>query len=460
MPLVKNMLIPLTITGVSAEGNGVGRYHESSEDAGMVVFVPFTAEGDEIICRIVKVSKAFAFGIVEEMTKPSSHRCGEQEADCAAFKKCGGCSLRHIRYESELQYKQQRVADAIQRIGGFNLPVQPIVASERVERYRNKAQYPVSFNGERLLSGFYAQRSHRIVEQADCLLQPEEFEPILSEVLAWAKENEVTAYDESKHKGWLRHVYIRKAEVTGEIMVCLVATSGKVNNANDLVDRLLRSNDKIVSILVNMNREDTNVVFGNKSFALYGESYITDQLCGLTFRLSPLSFYQVNREQAERLYGLVKQYAQLSGTETVLDIYCGTGTIGLTLADKAKQVIGIESVQQAVEDARLNAEMNDIANARFLCADAADAAKQLEQEGVQTDVVVLDPPRKGCSASLVETVSAMNPSRIVYVSCDPATLARDCKLFAENGYLPQSVTPVDMFPRTPHVETVVLLSKG
>lgn len=459
MSLTKNQIIVLEITGMTAEGNGVGRAPaDEGESSGMAVFVPFTAVGDVIDCHIVKVNPSHAFGRVERIIKPSPDRMVEGSESCTASGRCGGCVFRHVTYDAELRYKRQRVADALKRIGGLDVEPQPIVGG-RPDHYRNKAQYPVAPGEHRLMIGFYAPRSHRVVEQHDCDLQPDIFHDIVDIVAHWAKKAGVTAYDETTKKGLLRHIYLRLAEMTGEIMVCLVCTSGKIPHSDTLVEALKEQIPGLVSVMVNINREDTNLILGNNEFVLWGKPYITDELCGLRFRLSPRSFYQVNRSQAERLYGLAADAAGLTGKETVLDLYCGTGTIGLSMAKKAAQVIGVEIVAPAVEDARRNAEENHIKNARFLCADAAEAAVQLKSEGVRPDVVILDPPRKGCDAALLETVAGMSPARVVYVSCDPATLARDLGRFAELGYETKEVTPVDMFPRTPHVESCCLLIK-
>ncbi len=448
--LSKNQVIDLAVTAMSADGVGIGR----AED-GMAVFVPFTAVGDTLRCRIVKVQKTLAYGIVEELLTPSAHRT--EQAVCPAFGRCGGCAYCHVTYEAELQYKWQRVADALSRIGGLAVAPQPIVGCERPERYRNKAQYPVAAAEDGVRIGFYAARSHRIVDQRDCCLQPACFATVLSVVERWIREAGVSLYEETTRRGLLRHIYIREGAKSGELMVCLVCTSGKLPQAEVLVEALKAELPHLSSVMVNLNRRDTNVVLGGESFVLYGKPYITDVLCGLTFRLSPLSFYQVNRDQAERLYQIAAREAALTGSEVLLDLYCGTGTIGLSMAKDTASLIGVEVVQAAVADARLNAEVNGITNARFIAADAAKAAAQLEAEGVRPNVVIVDPPRKGCDEALVETVCRMAPERVVYVSCDPATLARDLKRFADRGYETQRVTPVDMFPRTAHVESVARL---
>lgn len=456
--LKKNQCIELTIVAVSAEGNGIGRYTgEGGEGAGLAVFVPGTAPGDRILCRVVKVEKRLAYGRVEELLEPSADRLETAGDGCPVATPCGGCVFRHVTYEAELRYKWQRVADALDRIGGLDITPRPIVGGEP-QRYRNKAQYPVAMGGGRMLFGFYAPRSHRLVEQRDCLLQPEVFSEILDAVGDWAIAAGVTAYDEHTGAGLLRHVYLRHAEETGQLMVCLVCTSGRLPDTPGLIARL-RKITGVCSVVVNINRADTNVVLGKEEFTLFGESAITDCLCGLEFSLSPRSFYQVNHRQAERLYALAAEAAELTGEEVLLDLYCGTGTIGLSMAHRVKQLIGVEVVAAAVSDANRNARRNGVKNARFICADAGEAAQQLAAEGVRPDVVVLDPPRKGCSPDVLDTVAGMAPSRVVYVSCDPATLARDLKRFAELGYVTGAVTPVDMFPRTAHVECVCVLHK-
>ncbi len=454
--LTKNQLIELSIEAMSSEGCGIARHFEDGEK-GMAVFIPCTAVGDRVLCRIVKVEKRLAYGRVEQLLKAGADRLPTEQDGCTVSAPCGGCVYRHVTYEAELRYKRQRVADALCRIGGLDIAPRDIVGSTPA-RYRNKAQYPAANGPDGLQFGFYAPRSHRLVAQRNCLLQPIEFEEILNAVADWGNAAGVIAYNEADGSGLLRHVYIRKGEATGQIMVCLVCTSGRLPQTEDLVARLCQING-VCTVVVNINRADTNVVLGNEEFALYGSGMIEDRLCGLTFSLSPRSFYQVNRTQAEVLYSLAADAAALTGEETLLDLYCGTGTIGLSMANKAKQLIGVEVVAAAVEDAKRNAERNGVSSARFLCADAGEAAQQLRHEGVRPDVVVIDPPRKGCTPDVIRTIVEMAPSRVVYVSCDPATLARDLKLFDELGYHTQQVTPVDMFPRTAHVECIVQLSR-
>lgn len=455
MDLKKNMEMPLTVTGVTGEGNGIGK-----SENGMAVFVPYTAVGDEITCRIQKVDKRYAFGRMTALHTPSAHRVADSERACAVYEKCGGCVWRHVTYQAEAQYKWQKVADALSHIGGLSVVPQPIVAADMADHYRNKAQYPIAVQNGKLVAGFYAPRSHRVIPCVDCALQPVFFADILRAVLSWAESNGISAYDETTHKGLLRHVYIRHGEKTGEVMVCLVATSGKLPALPLLVDALKAVTPQLRSVVVNINRKDTNVILGDQEFTVYGEGYITDILCGLQFKLSPRSFFQVNPAQTEKLYALAKDALCLTGEETLLDLYCGTGTIGLSMADKVKSLIGVEIVAPAVQDAKQNALANGITNARFICADAATAAKQLEKEGVRPDAVVIDPPRKGCDEALLDTIAVMAPSKMVYVSCDPATLARDLARLAARGYETVSVTPVDLFPGTQHCEAVARLRRN
>lgn len=450
--LNKNDIIELKITGMTAEGSGVGRFE------GMAVFVANAAIGDVLNVRIIKTAAKYAIGKIEEIITPSTARI---EVDCPAFKSCGGCVFRHIAYSQELKIKEQRVKDAVKRIAGMDdLPVNRIVGAEKNDHYRNKAQMPVGGDGGgNVTLGFFAQRSHRIIGCDSCLLQPEVFSDVIQAFREWAWEYMPEPYNELTHKGKLRHLYIRYAQTSGDIMVGLVVNGSGLKGEKELAIMLSEQVKGFCSLIVNVNEDKTNVILGRKYRIVWGRDYILDELCGKRFRISPLSFYQVNHDQTERLYGIVRDYAKLSGKETVLDLYCGTGTIGLTLADFAKEVIGVEVVESAVEDARKNAAYNKAENARFICADASTAAEQLKSEGVAPDVVILDPPRKGCDGALIETVAQMAPKRVVYVSCDPATLARDLKVFAEKGYHPTELTPVDMFPRTAHVECVCALEK-
>lgn len=452
MQLKKNDLVQIEITSMTAQGSGVGR----TED-GIVIFVPFTAVGDVILARILKVKKTYAYGKTEEIITPAE---GRITPDCEAFGKCGGCVYRHISYEKEIEVKTLRVRDALERVGGLKVPMKPAVPAENPERYRNKAQLPVKNTENGVELGFYANHSHRIVPCEDCLLQPEIFSVAMKVTAEFMSDTGQSAYDEKTRKGKLRHLYIRYAAATDELMLCFVVNGNGLKREDELISRLKSALPNLKTVIFNTNQEDTNVVLGLKNRVAYGNGYITDELLGKRFKLSPLSFYQVNRKQAERLYTIAAEYADLKGDEVLLDLYCGTGTIGLTMVERCKRLIGVEIVVDAVLDARMNAELNGVKNAEFLCGDAPFAAEKLRKDGIRPDVIILDPPRKGCDSALIETVAQMKPERIVYVSCDPETLARDLRLFTEKNYSVKELTSVDLFPRTAHIETVVLLSKA
>lgn len=446
----KNQVISLKITGMTAEGSGVGRHD------GMAVFVPQTAIGDTAEVRIVKLLKSYAFGIVQRIEEPSADRT---DADCAVFSQCGGCVFRHISYQAELRIKDGFVRDAFTRIGGLSAEFEPILGCEDITEYRNKAQYPVGKTNGEAVCGFYASRSHRIVPSSGCALQPALFSQIVSDIMTYVRDKNIKPYDEKTGKGLLRHIYLRRGAHSGQVQVCLVITKTSEAVFAELTNTLSQKYNSIKSIVLNINDKKTNVILGQKCVTLYGSDTIADTMCGIELSLSPLSFYQVNTVQAEKLYGIAGEYAKLSGKETLLDLYCGIGTIGLSLASQAKEIIGVESVKQAVLNARENAKRNGITNARFIHADATQAAQQLLQEGVSPDVVVLDPPRKGCDKSALDAVASMSPSRIVMVSCNPATAARDCAILDAAGYSTVRARAVDLFPRTGHVETVVLMSR-
>ena len=445
----KNDDIKLNITGYTAEGGGVGKFD------GQAIFVENTAVGDEILCHIIKAKKTYAVGKITKIIRPSRHRI---EPECECFKSCGGCSFAHITYEEELRLKEQKVIDAFQRIGGLTPKFAPIIPSPHVTRYRNKAQYPVRRENGILKIGFYAKKSHRVIDCEDCLLQPREFTQVIEIIKNWINKFNITVYNEEIGIGLIRHVYLRKAFATGELMVCIVANGKELPNSDSLIEAL-KAVEGFKTLILNTNCDNTNVVLGEACRAIYGDPYITDILCGVRVKISPLSFYQVNHDGAELLYGKAAEYATPTGEEDILDLYCGAGTIGLSMANKVKSLVGVEIIPEAIEDAKKNALLNNIENARFICGDASLAAEQLKAEGVAPQTIILDPPRKGCAQSLLETVAEIAPQRIVYVSCDPATLARDAKHLESLGYQTIEVTPVDMFPRTAHVETVVLLSR-
>ena len=446
----KNDIIPLKIENCTIDGSGIGRYE------GMAIFVPASATGDEIDAHILKVKSSYAFGKVEHINKPSNSRI---KPECPVFLKCGGCAFGHISYDSETKIKADYVADCLHRIGGLSPEIEPIIPCEKPERYRNKAQYPIEKNEDEIKIGFYGPRSHRVIHCPDCLLQPNEFENILSGVCEYVKKYNISTYNEEEHKGLLRHIYIRKGTKSGEIMVCPVINGNSLPDENEFVNMILSSCSGIKSIVLNSNKEKTNVILGRECRTLWGKDYITDTLCNLKFKISPLSFYQVNRDQAEKLYNKAAEYAELKGNELLLDLYCGTGTIGLSMAHKVKKLIGVEIVPEAIEDAKINAKENGIDNAEFYCSDAAKMAEKFRNDGVKPNVVILDPPRKGCAKEVLECVADMNPDRIVYISCDPATLARDLKIFASLDYETIKATPVDLFARTGHCETVALMSR-
>lgn len=450
MIINKNDDLKLKIENTDLNGNGIAKYN------GIAVFVPFTAEGDEVDTHIIKVKKSYAVGKINSIITPSADR---KDSECPVYLKCGGCAFDHLNYEKELEIKENHVKECFRRIAGIEPEFEKIHGSPEIYRYRNKAQYPVRNENGIIKTGFFARHSHRVIDCENCRLQPVEFSLIVNEVKKYIKDYNLTCYDETANTGLLRHIYLRKGIFSGEIMICLVINGDNIPFENELIKRLLKLDLSIKSVLLNVNKEKTNVISGKEFKTLYGKDYITDSLCGLDFRISPLSFYQVNPLQAEKLYKKAAEYANLSGTETVIDLYCGTGTIGLTMAAKAKEIIGIEIVPQAVEDAKINAEINSITNARFICSDASRGALKLKEENIRSDVVILDPPRKGCESSLIETVNQMSPEKIVYISCDPATLARDCKLFSDYGYKVLKAAPFDMFARAGHVETVVLMSR-
>lgn len=448
--LSKNDKIELTIDALTSEGSGVGRYN------GLAVFVRGTVPQDKIIAHIIKRSKNYAIGIIDKILQPSPERI---ESDCPYSKKCGGCSFRHMTYDEELKYKKSRVQDALNRIGHLDIEVGEIIGADDLTHYRNKAQYPVDISDGEMFAGFYAYKSHRIIPCADCKLQPAEFEKGLEAFAKWIESENITSYNEQTGKGLLRHIYFRKGFATGEVMACAVINANSIPNSELLVSLLREKVDGLTSVAVNINKEKTNVILGKETNIIWGEKYIRDSLLGKDFLISPNSFYQVNHNQCEKLYAKAKAFAGLTGTETVLDLYCGVGTIGLTMAENVKQLVGIEIIPQAIENAKENAKINHITNAQFICSDAPKGAEILKKQGVNPDIIILDPPRKGCEKSLFDTIEQLSPKKIVYVSCDSATLARDLAILKEKGYEAKKVSAVDMFPRTPHVECVVLMSK-
>ena len=455
MPLQKNQILTLRIERLSSDGSGVA--HSADGEA---VFVPGTAPGDEARVRIVKDCGRYAFGILDELLTPSPDRVS---VDCPVAGPCGGCSLRHLDYAAELRAKQESVLDAFRRIGGLEVPVLDILPSPDADRYRNKVQFPVGIdkNGVPCI-GFYAGRTHRIVPCPDCKLQPSVLNEIGNALCAFFAQQGIRPYDEQSGKGLVRHIFLRRGAHSGQIMVCLVCTRAKLPHAEQLCTALRGQFPAISTILLNVNAKSTNVILGSENHILYGPGYIEDTLCGVPVRLGPLSFYQVNTLAAERLYGVAAQYAQLTPDDTLLDLDCGMGTIGLSMAEQCRELIGVEIVPEAIESAKANAaRMGEAvaAKSRFFCADAGQAATQLAAEGLHPDIVMLDPPRKGCDEATLSAVVRMAPHRVVYVSCNPATAARDAAWLEKNGYHTEKVQPVDLFPRTKHCECVLLMSK-
>ena len=446
----KNATLTLEITGYTAEGMGVARWD------GRVVFVPGTILGERWEVQLLKVKTNVAWGRAVRLLAPSPERV---ELDCPLAGRCGGCQYRHMTYEEELRAKRQRVQDALTRVGGVSLELPQVLGAEDPLRYRNKVQFPVAQEKRGLAVGYYRSRSHDVLDVADCLLQPEAVTTLRRAFKGWMERYRVPAYDEGTRQGLIRHLYVRTNQA-GEALCCVVANGARLPHAPELVQALRQAAPALAGLVLNTNTKDTNVILGPSYRTIWGRDFLEERLCGMTFRLSVPSFFQINRAQTERLYAQALEFAGLTGRETVLDLYCGIGTISLALAQRAGQVIGAEIVPEAVQDAQANAARNQVDNARFLCGDAGEAAFQLAAEGVRPQVICVDPPRKGLAPEVPEILASMAPERIVYVSCDPATLARDVKRFGELGYPAVKAQAVDLFPRTAHVETVVLLSKG
>ena len=436
-----------TVEGYSSEGLGIVRLD------GAVVFVPGAVRGERVDLKITKVMKTVAAGRIVKIHKPSPERA---EPECPYYGRCGGCDFQHLTYPEELWAKRQRVQDALTRLGGSDVEVEDILGAKDPTHYRNKSQYPVGADGA---IGFFQARSHKVVPVERCLIQPEAADRTAAAVRTWMRRYKISAYDETSGKGLVRHVYVR-VNRKGESLCCLVVNGKGVPREPELAALVRAAAPGTVGVLINSNTRRGNVVLGDRYRTVWGQDFLMDTLRGLTFKLSVPSFYQVNPAQTEVLYGKALEYAGLTGKETVLDLYCGIGTITLCMAGSAQRVIGAEIVPAAIRDAEENAARNGIENAAFFCGDAADVAAKLEAEGLRPDVVTVDPPRKGLAPEVIASVVAMGPDRVVYVSCDPATLGRDVKLFAASGYILRRACAVDMFPGTRHVETVALLTKA
>ena len=444
MELAKNQEHTVTIEGYGEGGMGVARID------GRVVFVHGALRGEKCRVLILKTLKSVAFAKVLEVIEPSSER---MESDCPYFPRCGGCTYRHIRYEEELRLKRQRVQDNLSRIGGSDVTVEEILGAQDTLRYRNKAQYPVSKDGA---VGFYRARTHEVIECEHCLLVRPEADAAAEALREYMQSCRVAGYDEKTGRGLIRHLYVR-SNAAGESLICVLVNGDKLPKEDRLVALLRDACTKCTGIVLGTNTKKGNVILGDRYRTLWGSDRLEDTLCGKTFRLSVPSFYQVNRVQAERLYAKAIEFAGLTGQETVLDLYCGAGTITLALSDHAKKVLGAEIVPEAIDDARENAARNGVKNAEFFCGDASDVAKKLARENLRPDVITVDPPRKGLAADVVESIAEMQPGRVVYVSCDSATMARDVKRLADLGYTAQRACAVDMFPRADHIETVCQL---
>jgi len=446
----KNSVYELDITGYTAEGLGVARLD------GRVIFVPDTIRGERWQVQLLKVNKNVAWG---RGVKPVLESPCRVPSDCPHSGPCGGCQFRHMDYKEELEAKRQRVEDALRRIGGLDIHVDTIHGAGENHRYRNKVQFPVGCGKNGIHVGLFRARSHDVIDVADCLLQSESANRLGRVLKGWMEQKSVPAYDEKTGKGLVRHLYVRTNRA-GESLVCLVVNGRKLPDEMGLVNALRGCDPSLVGVVLNANQKDTNVILGDHYRTLWGRDWLEEELCGLVFRLSVPSFFQINRAQTEVLYSRAVEFAGLTGKETVLDLYCGIGTISLTMAKRAGKVIGAEIVPEAIEDAKENAARNGIENAEFFCGDAGETAYKLAAEGVRPDVICVDPPRKGLAPGVTDILADMAPERIVYVSCDPATLARDVKLLSQRGYAVRKAEAVDLFPRTHHVESVVLLCKG
>lgn len=462
MILIKNEIHTATITGYTAEGDGVCRIN------GQVVFVPNGVCGDELSVKILRVNKHIAYAKIEEIIKPSDERV---KSECEYSDKCGGCNLWHMSYLEEMRFKREKVENALSRIGGVDIKAEKVIPSDNIMRYRNKAQYPITTEGGRAITGFYKRATHDIISIDDCLIQNVDANKIAEAFRSWIDNYNVRVYNPKTHTGIIRHLYIRSGAASGEILVTIVASKAKLFYVDSLIEILIKACDKISGIILNVNSDKTNRILGKKNIRIWGCEFLTDKMCGNEFVLSPLAFYQVNHAQAEKMYDTVIEFADLNKESIALDLYCGAGTITLALAKHCKKVIGIDIVEDAILNARNNAEINDIKNVRFINCDAVDAMASMnidiaDKDGAiiypsenisEVDVLVIDPPRKGLES--VEEVININAKKIVYISCDPGSLARDVKLLVAAGYEVSKFNIFDMFPRTFHVETVLLMER-
>lgn len=452
MEFKKNDILIVDIEDMGHDGEGIGKAQ------GYTLFIKDTVIGDKVEAKIMKAKKNYGYARLMKILVPSPDRV---EAKCSCARACGGCQLQFLSYEKQLEFKKNKVMGNLERIGGFSgLKADKVIGMEHPWRYRNKAQFPVGLDRDgKIVTGFYAGRTHSIIANQNCLLGAEVNQEILEQIIAYMEENRVQPYNEAQGTGLVRHILLRYGFQTKEIMVCLIINGTTIPNPQSLIDRLIKI-PGMTSISLNTNTKRNNVILGEKVTNLWGQDYITDYIGDVKYQISPLSFYQVNPIQTQQLYATALEYAQLTGTETVWDLYCGIGTISLFLAQKARQVYGVEIVPPAIEDAKNNARLNNITNAEFYVGKAEDVLPQkYEQEGIRADVIVVDPPRKGCDEAVLQTMLKMKPERIVYVSCDSATLARDLKVLCEEEYEVKKVAVCDMFPQGVHVETVALLTR-
>lgn len=451
IPVSKNQLIELELTGLTHDGAGVGKYQ------GYTLFVNGGLPEEKVRVKVAKLNKNYGFADIIEIIEPSSKR---NKPRCPVYESCGGCQLQHLTYEGQLEHKRNLVAENLKRIGKIeNVTIHPTLGMNHPWRYRNKAQIPFAESEGGLISGFYAKGTHNVIDMKQCLIQQEAHDEMALMVRELAKELHIPAYDEKLHQGVLRHVVTRTGTNTGELMLILVTKDEDFSHKKELVDNLIARIPNLTSLIQNVNSERTNVILGQKSITLWGSDVIYDTIGDIKFSISPRSFFQVNPDQTKVLYDKALEYADLSGKETVIDAYCGTGTISLFLAQKAKHVYGVEIVADAIKDAKKNVELNGINNVAFQTGAAEKVILEWEKQGVNADVVVVDPPRKGLEKELIDTIIELKPDRVVYVSCDPGTLARDLRLFEGGGYKVIEVQPVDMFPQTVHVECVVELCR-
>ncbi len=447
--LEKGKIYEAVISDYTAEGQGIAKIE------GCVVFIPNAICGETCLVRIEKAKKTWAAGKITQLLERSPHRVNRQ---CPVAKLCGGCDFWHMDYHEECSLKADRVKQALNRIGGENLEEIPLMSAPGITGYRNKAVYPVGSKKGKAYAGFFRAGTHQIVENEGCLILFPQADQVKNIVIGFVNRHHIPAYDETAHTGLLRHIFVRRGWLSGELLVCLTVNGKKLPHAQELVKKL-QAVPGFRSLVLSVNTKEGNSVLGEEELILYGPGYIEDTLCGLTFRLSARSFYQVNHPQAQRLYEAAIAQAGITKEDLVLDLYCGVGTITLIMAKQAKKVIGVEVVEAAVRDARENAKRNNIENAEFFCGDAGKAALELENQGIRPDVVVVDPPRKGLNSDTIEAMTRMNPRKIVYVSCDPPTLARDVALLKQHGYRLTSAQAADLFPRCAHVESIVCLCR-